>query len=398
MLRESVVFQHAPLYSTFFLWGLGTGAQQLARPLFAYSFGVSIFFITLIESMNAIARLVSAPLTGYLTDRWGRKPLLLFGNGLRGVVTLGEFFVTSYEQFLVLEFIAGIGVSVWVTSSSVLLADVTNRENRGRLVAARQLSSRLGTVGGPVLAGLLAASFGLRWIFIFNAATKLIIMVITLLVVKESKPEVKANPTSKGKLNGLDLAFFRKKTFLSLAFATFAISMMVVGVFQAIFPVYVKEEVGLGPSAIGGLISIGGVATLLISYPNGVLSDRFGRKAALIPGLVLLSTAAFLLAATGGYGGAMAVVIVFGMGTGMSMGASQTIAMDMAPEDRRGTFLGIWSVFTNLGGFIAPFAVGLVATAWGFAPAFGLVGTVILIAAVSVWALSRETKAGAAPE
>jgi hypothetical protein len=82
----------APIISIFFLWGLGTGAQQLARPLFAFSFGVPIFLVTLIESSNALARIISAPTTGFLTDRFGRKPLVIAGVTLRGATTFIEFF------------------------------------------------------------------------------------------------------------------------------------------------------------------------------------------------------------------------------------------------------------------------------------------------------------------
>ena len=81
----------APIVAIFFLWGLGTGSQQLARPLFAFSFGVPIFLVTLIESSNALARIISAPTTGFLSDKFGRKPLVVGGILLRGVTTFIEF-------------------------------------------------------------------------------------------------------------------------------------------------------------------------------------------------------------------------------------------------------------------------------------------------------------------
>ena len=74
-----------PLFSTFFLWAFGTGAVQLARPLFAASFGVPVLLVSVVTSSNAVARLVTAPITGFLMDRWGRRPLLILGVVLRGV-------------------------------------------------------------------------------------------------------------------------------------------------------------------------------------------------------------------------------------------------------------------------------------------------------------------------
>ncbi len=108
------------------------GAMHLARPLFAASFGVPVFLVAFVFSTNALARLISGPITGFLVDRWGRKPLLLAGVALRTITALGEYFATSYVEFLLWEFIGGFGVSTWNTGSSVLIADVTLRYDDSR--------------------------------------------------------------------------------------------------------------------------------------------------------------------------------------------------------------------------------------------------------------------------
>ena len=136
----------APYYGMFYLWSLGTGAQQLARPLFASELGATPFLVVLITASNAIAKVISAPITGFLTDRIGRKPLVLLGNGIRGVTCLGQFFAESYFQFFVLEFVGGIGVAMYGTSSSIVMADFTTTANRGRLMAVRGITARIGTI------------------------------------------------------------------------------------------------------------------------------------------------------------------------------------------------------------------------------------------------------------
>src|SRR5687767_13564366 len=109
-----------PLFSCFFFWSLGTGAMHVARPLVAASFGVSYVLVTLVLASNAIAHLVAGPITGFAMDRWGRKPLLVLGNVVRGLSAFALFFVDSYEQFLVLEFLGGLGVAMFTTGSSVI--------------------------------------------------------------------------------------------------------------------------------------------------------------------------------------------------------------------------------------------------------------------------------------
>ena len=141
----------------FFVWAMGAGSMQLARPLFAASFGVSVFFVALVSASNALARLVAAPITGFLSDRFGRRPLIIMGVFLRGGTALLSFFAPNYETFLLLEFIGGIGISVFNTGSTIIIADLSGEDSRGRAVALRTMSMRLGTVSGPFVGGILTA-------------------------------------------------------------------------------------------------------------------------------------------------------------------------------------------------------------------------------------------------
>jgi MFS family permease len=95
-----------PLFAAYMIWGTGSGAQTLARPLFVFSLSDSVLLVTLLVSSLALSRMVAGPITGFLTDRWGRKPLAMAGAGIRGLASLGVLFVNSYEAFFVLEFTA----------------------------------------------------------------------------------------------------------------------------------------------------------------------------------------------------------------------------------------------------------------------------------------------------
>src|SRR5438874_389577 len=113
-MRSILSVRGLPVFSSFFLWSFGTGAINLARPLFASSFGVPIFLVTLISSTNSAASLISGPLTGYLMDRFGRKPILMVGLAIRTVSLIAEFYADSYVAYILLEFFGSLGVQVWV--------------------------------------------------------------------------------------------------------------------------------------------------------------------------------------------------------------------------------------------------------------------------------------------
>lgn len=402
-----------PLYSTFFLWGFGTGAQQLARPLFARSFGVDVFLVTLVAASNSAAHLVTAPTTGFLTDRFGRKPLVIGGNLLRGVTTLLQYFATGYWHFFILEFIGAIGVSAWATGASIVMSDITERENRGRATAVRGLASRFGTMTGPFLGGLLASAFGLRSLFLFNAVTKIPIHLITWLLVRETRPEseratvppqdltvfrtgsgaLAGPPLRLGRPDLPDLSLFLRPAVLVLALATLCMSMMgSQGLMGTLFPVHAQENAGLSTAEVGTMISLAWVAGFLISYPNGIVIDRWGRKKAFIPGLIVLAIAAYLLGQATDQQSVLVMMLLFGLGEGMTLGSSEVYAMDLAPDRGRGTFLGIWSTLRNVGGLIAPLIIGAAAQFLDMAAAFALVGGLLVFSGMLMAVFGQETR------
>ena len=178
----------APVVVIFFMWGFGTGALWVARPLFVDSLGGSLFQIGLVSTFSALPRLVSGPVTGLLSDRWGRRPMLILGALAHGAILVAQFFSESYVQFALLELLAGVGIAFWTVSSGILIADLTKIANRGRGVGLRDTAMRLGMLAGPLVGGLIAAQFELRWVFIFIASTKIPAIFVVLFIIPETRP------------------------------------------------------------------------------------------------------------------------------------------------------------------------------------------------------------------
>ena len=383
-----------PIYAAFLVWGTGTGAQNLARPLFAFELEGSIFLVTVLLASSAIARLVASPITGFMTDRWGRRPLLIMGAGIRGATGILSFFAGSYMEFFVLEFIGGVGIAMWNTSANILIADVTEPHIRGRVVAMRGMSMRAGQVTGPLLGALIAAFFDIRAIFLVNGVAKFLTLFMALYLIKESRTEDAAGAPQRP---GLLLSLAAIRPFLGRAFflvilATFAVSMMGQGVFSGLLPIYAQELANLNEASIGTLIGLGGLISVFVAFPSGMVSDSYGRKFALVPGLVLLAVSAYLLSFGDNLTMLLIMVSVYGVAWGMSQGTAQTYAMDIAPAQQRGTFLGVWSLFQAAGGFVAPLAVGGLAQFWSFSGTFVVVAAWLAVSAVLVALFAPETR------
>ena len=400
MIREVLSRKTLPVFSAFFFWSFGTGGLWLVRPLFAFEIGGTFLLVALISSASVVPRVVIGPITGYLTDRFGRRKFVVIGAALHIAALIGDFFVQSYLPFLLLEIVAGTGIAVYMTSANVLMADTTRTGTRGRAVAARQVSNRMGNFAGPVVAGLIAAAFGLRYVFLFIAFTKLMVIIVALLFIKEIRepktPQI-AKTSNVRTSRVPDLTMFKSKTFLSLALGTVALGLVNggTGVFRTLFPPQAGIVAGLDEMQIGNLIAIAGLFGLLSSVPSGIAVDRFGRKWPLIVGLLATALGTYFMAITGSLSSALLAVAVFGLAESLGQGSLQVYAMDQAPADKRGSFLGMWLLFTNVGQITGPLVIGTIADIYGFKSGFITVAIALIAAAALMAILGRDTRAEA---
>ena len=383
-----------PIFGTFFIWGTGGGAQSLGIALFAYLLTDSPFMVAVLFAVTGASRLILGPLSGYLTDHWGRKPLAVAGAMMRGGASLMTIFIDdSFAAFVLLELGGATGSSFWQTPTQVMVVDMSSPENRGRAVALRVTALRLGQIIGPVLGGAVAGVWGVRAVFIVNFVSKVVVTLITLRLIKETKPEPRSKPTSDRAAgpSGSIRSLIGTRDFLVLAFAGFSVSLMAIGVFHSLFPVAALEVAGLDAGQIGFLLGIAGAITLLGSLPNGFVIDRFGRKRSLVPGLVLTGAAAALMAIGDDFNGLILAAAMVGISQAMTQGTTLTLAMDLAPEDRRGTFLGIWSVVEGTGGSAGLLVAATIVELWGFAPAFMALAVLFGITAMIMALFGPET-------
>ena len=386
-----------PIFLMFFFWGFGTGGLWLVRPLFAYDLSQSFLLVALVSAISAAPRSFTGPLTGYLTDRFGRKWFVILGAVIHIAALIGQYNSTAYVPYLLMELLAGLGIGTWMTASNALMADYTQLATRGRAVALRQTSSRAGTLMGPLVAGLVAITGDLRDVFLFIAACKVAVIVVTLLWVRDSRgrPRPVSSPTSHGGvLQRLNLAMFRSRAFLVLIIATFSVNLVTggTGVFRTFFPVQGANAAGLDEARVGTLIMFSGILALAAAIPAGIASDRIGRKRTMIFALLATSLAVWMMSGLSDFESALLAVLAFGLAEAFATGTNQVYAMDLAPHDRRGAFLGVWSLSMIAGQVFGPIVIGSVADSAGFQTAFIVVSGFLIAAALVVTMFGVETR------
>ena len=395
--RDLLTPKTLPIFMMFFFWGFGTGGLWLVRPLYAYQLSESFLLVALVSAVSAAPRSFTGPLTGYLTDRFGRKWFVILGAVIHIAALIGQFNSAVYYQYFLFELLAGLGIGTWLTASNALMADYTEVATRGRSVALRQVSSRTGTLIGPAIAGLVAFTGDLRDVFLFIAACKVAVIVVALLWIRDSRRSRGSveRPTQEESVwRRLNLAMFRSRAFLALVIATFSVNLVAggTGVFRTFFPVQGANAAGLDEARVGLLIMFSGVLALAAAIPAGVANDRIGRKPTLVFSILAMSIAVWMMSDLSGFETALLAVLAFGFAEAFGSGTTQVYAMDLAPDGRRGAFLGVWSLSMIAGQVIGPIIIGSVADNAGFQTAFVSVTGFLIVAGVMVLLLGVETR------
>lgn len=138
-------------------------------------------------------------------------------------------------------------------------------------------------------------------------------------------------------------------------------------------------------------MAIGTVVGLLASYPGGMLTDHFGRKAVIAPSTILsgLSFALFFIAPD--YAWFLAASIVWGVASAIGGGAPSVYAADCAPPGLNATTVSVFRMVGDIGYVVGPLLLGVVMDAAGADAALLLAGGMLVVAGLAFAALAPET-------
>jgi MFS family permease len=320
--------------------------------------------------------------SGVLLEQVGRRPAMLFGCGSVAVTCFLVPFFPSFLPLLALQFVGGVGAALWAISRHVFLAESTKPEDRGQAISTFGGINRIGTFGGPAVGGVVAGHFGLASPFLISGALAALSLVIAYLFIPGSEPRDRSISTATY-LRSLGRVVATNAGVLSTAGFAQLCSQMIRAGRQIIVPLYAAYAIGLDVSAVGAIISISSAIDMVLFIPAGILMDRIGRKAAIIPCFLILSIGMAMVPFSKNYATLLFATTIMGFGNGIGSGTMMTLGADLAPAGAIGSFLGVWRLIGDVGGAGGPLVVGAFAdliglTASAYALAFfGLVSVAL---------------------
>ncbi len=353
-------------------------------PLYLAEIGLSDSSLGLVIAAAGVGGMVSQVGWGRLIDRWGDNAVMAAAVAVIcfGVVAFGV--IGSAVALGTLRLAAGMGSAGWVLSRQTFLTRVTDPVSRGKAMALFGGTTRTAFLVGPIVAGFVAEWAGFGTAFAVSALTTSIGLVPLLVAgstdatVPHSEGQTPARPSLRPHVRPLVLA------------GTGQILVITARTGRYVVLPLIGAQVGLSIREVGLLVSIGGLADLLLFPVSGYLMDRYGRLFAIVPAFCLMGAGLMILAVSStGLGVAIAAVIV-GVGNGLGSGTMLTLSADLAPAVAPSGFLAALGTIRDAGKVAGPAAVGIITDVASLSiSAFTMGATAVVAAAVIAFGIGE---------
>ncbi len=392
------------------LVGSTIGVERVALPpLASRDFGVTsilytVSFISAFGAVKAVMNLVS----GRLSDRHGRRPLLLLGWAFAVPYVVLIIFAQSWVWVLVANAFLGVNQALTWTMAVTSMIDLAGPGNRGLAVGINEACGYVGVGLGGFGAGFLVTLYGLRPApYLLALGVAALGMLLTVWPTKESVGKARAEQVhgdlQRDRLPGdrtsgieapgllwlLRQVSWRHRGMMAVCQAgmvnKFADSLMI-----GILPLYLLAR-GLRLWQIGLLVGVYAWVWGLGQVPTGQLADWLGRRPLILGGACLVALGVAMFPLLHGFGPWLLAAVVMGLGMAMIYPNLISTVGDVAAPRWRGGALGVYRLWRDGGYAVGPLVLGGVAAVFGLAPAFWVTAGLTIASTLTLALFLGET-------
>lgn len=341
-----------PVYVPTILVSFASGFIIPIMPSFVDSFGVSAFVLGLILAADGLGMLLSEIPAGRIVQRVSPK----WAMGSAGVLMAGATgsipFAENVFTVAILLATTGVGLALWGLSRHAYLASITISGNRGRASSIFGGVSRIGVFLGPLVGGFLGERFGFDAPFFAYCAVAIVGVVVVLLFVPATEPRrATTQAATRAQLRAA-------RPLLLRAGVPQALIQTLRAGRKILLPLVASLVLGLDLETTGFIVALAGGVDMALFPFAGWLMDRFGRKFAIVPSIVLQTIGMACLPFVSSATGLVLVALLLGFGNGISAGTMMTLGADLAPSGAVAVFLSYWRLIGDAGAMMAPLLVG----------------------------------------
>lgn len=368
------------------------GIERTVLPLIAEAkFGIAskasaIAFIATFGATKAAVNFFA----GRLSERWGRRPVLLLGWLVGLPVPLLLMHAPTWSWILAANVLLGVNQALTWSMTVVMKVDLTSPRAHGLVIGWNEAVGYGGMAGAAALTGYIASAYGLWpepfYVGLGLAGGGLAISWFT----RETRPRPAEGPSSRiadgavpdSLLHVAYLSTFGHPT-LSAASLAGLVTNLKDGTLWGLLSILLSVQ-GVPIGRVGVVAALYPAVWAVSQLVFGPLSDRVGRKPLIVAGLLLQALGVGGFAVGGSYVGHLAAATLTGIGTGMVYPTLQVLVSDVAGPVWRASALGVYRFWRDLGYALGALGAGAIADAAGLRTAIGTVAVLVAGAAIVV--------------
>ncbi len=348
---------------------VGFGIVIPILPLYAEAYDPSPAVFGLLMASYSIMQFLFAPILGRLSDRIGRRPVLLVSLAAAAAGYLLFGFADSLAVLFLSRIIPGIAGGN-ISTAHAVIADITTPEDRAKGMGLIGAAFGLGFILGPAIGGLTVAVR--PWLpgVVAAVASATAFVLVLVLLPETRRPEAGAT-AARGRL---DLASLRQalgRPMLGPALVMVFLTIFAFANFETTFAQFAKLRFAFTTSTIAWLFAYAGLLGAVVQGGLvGRLSKRFGEPRLIVAGTVLSAASLVWLPSLAGRAPLLGILAVLALGQGIAHPSLTSLVSKLARQDEVGGLMGVQQGLASLARIFGPFwaevAYGRFGVEWPF--------------------------------
>jgi MFS family permease len=352
--------------------------------------GLSMTMVGTILLAGGLCAAISQALGGTLSDRFGRRPILLMA------VSVSIFLYSGLAVLI------GISAPVWaiavvyitgrsmlITTRPVISAMVADYASKDKLTEAYgilRIGANIGWAAGPAIGGYLATFLPYGWLFGVPVLTCAIVSFIVFFFVHESSHGAGRRVGFRSMLPPADDRAFLVFTMVSL------LLFIVTGQMGSTLSIFAVDKVGFSTAQYGLILTLNGLIVIFFQYPMTLALRRLAKFRALILGCLLYGLGYLSLGWTTQFGWALGAMAIITAGEIIYSPVTLSVIGELSPQDQRGRYMGIFGLSETAGMAMAPLLGGVLLDAFPFdlRLVWAPIASIALVAAIGYYWWARR--------
>jgi len=337
---------------------------SLLFPFFALyitsKFEVGMTEVGALFAAFSISSFAGSAIGGALTDRFGRKGIIVFGLAASSLSAVAMGLIDSFQAFFFLALFVGILTDVAGPAHQAMVADILPEEKRADGYGILRVAFNLSVVIGPAIGGILAARSYLS-LFLTDAIISLLTAALVFLFLPETKPEAHPDAPQESMTETFKGygAVFRDAAFM-LFLGAVMLQVFTYMNMNTTLGVYLRNEFGTSEAGYGYLLSINAAMVVLMQFP---ITRRISNHPPML--MMALGTFLYVIGFTmygfvSTYAWFVTAMVILTIGEMVVSPVQQALVASFAPEEMRGRYMAVSGFSWGIPFAVGPYLAGLI--------------------------------------